>query len=302
MTMSTYDDIAEWYDNWVGTHSMREDAYFPAVEALLGELSAQRICDLACGQGRVARHLADLGAAVVGIDLSVKLLAIARRHEEAEPRGIEYRHADARSLDGVTDATFDGVVCHMSLMDIPDLAPTLLSVARVLRPGGWFVFSILHPCYHTSRSGEIDSPEGPVRTIGRYFDEGHWRSDTRTGPPGKVGAYHRTLSTYINAVTDAGLLLERASEPGPTGSSVDTPSLSAAQRPVWEEVPAVLVVRCRKGALYGTPCRGAAARVPGDHLQSEKGAEVHRREEQQGTCHNHGKKQVAPPPGMAHPP
>jgi ubiquinone/menaquinone biosynthesis C-methylase UbiE len=244
--MSTYDDIAEWYDEWVGTHSMREDAYFPAVEALMGDVTGRRICDLACGQGRVARYLADLGASVVGIDLSAKLLAIARRHEDAEPRGIEYGHADARTLNGLADASFDGVVCHMSLMDIPDLEPTLHSAARVLRPGGWFVFSILHPCYHTPQSGEIESPEGTVRTVARYFVEGYWRSDTRAGPPGKVGAYHRTLSTYINAVTDAGLAVERAGEPRHAGGSFYSPSLSGAGRPVWEEVPAVLVVRCSK--------------------------------------------------------
>jgi 2-polyprenyl-3-methyl-5-hydroxy-6-metoxy-1,4-benzoquinol methylase len=157
---STYDDIAEWYDSWVGTHAMREDAFFPAVEALMkealtsafggGEVAGRRICDLACGQGRVARHLAGLGASVVGIDLSARLLAIAHRHEEAAPGGIEYRLGDARNLDGVADGTFDGVVCHMALMDIPDLAPTLRSVVRLLRPRGWFVFSILHPCYHTA--------------------------------------------------------------------------------------------------------------------------------------------------------
>lgn len=246
--MSTYDDIAEWYDAWVGPHSMAEDAFFPAVEALMGDVAGRRICDLACGQGRVARHLADRGASVVGIDLSEKLLAIARRHEEARHRGIEYLHADARNLEGVEDAMFDGVLCHMALMDIPELAPTLRSVARVLRPGGWFVLSILHPCYHTARSGESELPEGSVRTIGRYFEEGHWRSDTRPGPPGKVGAYHRMLSTYLNALSDAGLTLERASEPSSHPDVADSPSLAGSGRSVWKEVPAVLVLRCRKGA------------------------------------------------------
>lgn len=248
MPASSYDAIAEWYDTWVGSHPMGEDAFFPAVEALMGDVVGQRVCDLACGQGRVARHLADAGASVVGIDLSAKLLAVARRHEEAEPRGVEYRHGDARSLDGVADGTFDGVVCHMALMDIPDLDPTLRSVARILRPDGWFVFSILHPCYHTAQSGELALPEGTVRTVGRYFAEGHWRSDTRTGPPGKVGAYHRTLSTYVNVLTDTGLVLEAATEPRASGTAADSPSLSGMGRPVWEEVPAVLVARCRKSA------------------------------------------------------
>ena len=251
MTVSSYDAIAEWYDEWVGSHAMDQDAYFPSFAVLMGAVAGQRICDLACGQGRVARYLSDLGASFVGVDLSEKLLAIARRHEEAAPRGIEYRHADARTLDGLADDTFDGVVCHMALMDIPDLVPTLRSVARVLRPGGWFIFSILHPCYNTARSGEMELPEGAVRTVGRYFVEGHWRSDSRTGPPGRVGAYHRTLSTYLNALTDAGLTLERATEPRPTEDSPDLPSPLSTSRPVWKEVPAVLAVRCRKGASGG---------------------------------------------------
>jgi ubiquinone/menaquinone biosynthesis C-methylase UbiE len=238
--LSTYDDIAEWYDGWV-SGSIDEDPSVSEVQALMGDVAGQRICDLACGQGRVARHLAERGARVVGIDLSAKLLEIARRHEASEPRGIEYIHADARSLPGIADGAFEGVLCHMALMDIPDLVPTLHTVARILRPRGWFVFSILHPCYNTPRSGETASPDGMVRTVAGYFTEGHWQSESRTGPPGKVGAYHRTLSTYLNALTNAGLVLERVSEPRATGSL-------AERRPVWGEVPAVLVASCRKGA------------------------------------------------------
>ena len=128
--MQTYDDIAEWYDEWIGTHDMREDPYFPAAEALIGEVGGQRICDLACGQGRVARHLARMGATVVGIDLSAKLLEIARRNEESDPRGITYVHADVRSLDDdELLGKFDGVMCYMALMDIADLAPAFASVS-----------------------------------------------------------------------------------------------------------------------------------------------------------------------------
>jgi ubiquinone/menaquinone biosynthesis C-methylase UbiE len=238
--MSAYDEIAEWYDEWVGPQSVEEDPAFRVVESLMGEIAGQRICDLACGQGRASRRLAELGAEVVGVDLSGKLLEIARRYEAAEPRGIDYIQADARSLDGVADRAFDGVVCYMALMDIPDLAPALQSVARVLRPGGWFVFAILHPCFNTARSGEMESPEGWLRTVGSYFVEGWWRSDTRTGPPGKVGSYHRTLSTFVDSLGDAGFALERVSEPRFT-------DVQAGRRPIWAEVPAILIVRCRMG-------------------------------------------------------
>jgi len=246
LSMKTYDDIAEWYDQWLGTHSMSEDPYFPPVEALMGKISGQRICDLACGQGRVARHLARLGAVVVGVDSSAKLLAIARGHEESSPLGIRYLLGDAQSLEEPVLGQFDGVLCFMALMDIPELTPTLQSVARILRPGGWFIFSILHPCFHTSQSGEVETSEGTARTIRQYFEEGYWRSDTRTGPPGRVGAYHRTLSTYINSLTDAGLQLLRSCEPGGISQIVNSPSHAGSSRPVWQEVPAVLVVSCQK--------------------------------------------------------
>jgi ubiquinone/menaquinone biosynthesis C-methylase UbiE len=246
LSMKTYDDIAEWYDQWLGTHRMSEDPYFPAVEALLGEISGQRICDLACGQGRVARHLASCGAVVVGIDSSAKLLAIARGHEESDPLGITYVLGDAQRLDESVLGQFDGVLCFMALMDIPELIPTIQGVARILRPGGWFIFSILHPCFHTSQSGELETPEGAARTIRHYFEEGYWRSDTRTGPPGRVGAYHRTLSTYINSLTEAGFQVIRACEPGAGSQVVNSPSHAGSSRPVWHEVPAILVMSCQK--------------------------------------------------------
>lgn len=249
MTSAAYDAIAEWYDTWIGPDALVNDPYYPAAETLMGEVAGRHVLDLACGQGRVARHLAERGARVVGVDLSAKLLAIARRHEAEAPRGIAYLRADARDLAGVADGMFDGVLCFLALMDIAELEPTLGSVARVLRPGGWFVFAILHPCFHTARSGEMETPEGMVRTVGRYFEEGHWRAESRSGPPGKVGAYHRTLATYVNALADAGLALERLAEPHPTsavGADAQAPAFEV--RPVWREVPAVLVARARRSS------------------------------------------------------
>jgi hypothetical protein len=90
---------------------------------------------------------------------------------------------------------------------------------------------------------------GVVRTVGRYFLEGYWRSDTRPGPPGKVGAYHRTLSTYVNTLSDVGLQVVRLSEPRMDADLPQSPSLSLSARPVWAEAPAVLVALCRKRAL-----------------------------------------------------
>lgn len=204
---------------------------------LLGDVAGRRVCDLACGQGHAARWLAAHGAEVVGLDISTRLLAIARRHEREEPRGIAYVRADAQGADALAGEAFDGVLCNGALMDIALLEPTVRGAARILRPGGWMVFSVTHPCFKAPRTGElVDHVTGSVRrTVGGYFEEGYWDGPGRINPSLPVGAYHRTLSTYVNTLADAGLVLERMREvPRSDGS------------PVWREVPQMLYARCHR--------------------------------------------------------
>ncbi len=238
---AAYDEIALWYDEAirVGPQALFHDLVVPPLLDLAGDLGGRRVCDLACGQGIVARRLAKLGADVVGVDVSEKLLDIARDRERAEPLGISYLRDDARSLGSIADAVFDGVACNLALVDIPDLDACLRSVARVLRPQGWFVFSITHPCFLTPASRWVqEGTSGTVRReVGGYFAEGFWRSDYAEGVRGKVGSHHRTLSTYFGALAHAGLAVERLAEPRPTRRIVE-------RFPGYKEVPPFLVARC----------------------------------------------------------
>jgi len=234
MRQTPYDEVAEWYDGFVA--SPLHDGARASLFDLLGEVAGQRVCDLGCGQGVVSRRLAERGARVIGVDLAARLLEIAQRHERNEPRGVAYLYGDAQSLGAVRDACFDGVVCHLALMDIPNLDAALGTVGRILRPGGWFAFTIVHPCFQTPHSDWLTLPDGQIaRGVSGYFAEGFWRSENREGVRGKVGAYHRTLSTYLNALTPAGLSLEKASEPQET-----------------REVPWLFLGRCRKAEVTDT--------------------------------------------------
>lgn len=240
MTISRYDQIANWYDESIRSGSLIHDLVVPELLNLAGDIQGQHVCDLACGQGVIARQLAQMGASVVGIDIAAKMLEFAQQHEETEPLGIVYLHDDAQTLSSVADATFDGAICNMSLMDITDIHATFSTVRRILRAGAWFAFSITHPCFQTSASIWTQVEDGSVfREVRGYFTEGFWRSDNPNGVRGQVGAYHRLLSTYLNVLAEAGFLLERTVEPQATGQI-------AASIPGYAEVPAAFLIRCKR--------------------------------------------------------
>lgn len=260
MTDAPYDAIAGWYAGFI-TRPLFTDLVHPAVLSLVGEVAGLRILDLACGQGHLARELAAHGAIVTGVDLSEGMLAIAREAEEATPLGIQYVLEDAASLCSLPESAFEGVLCVMALMDMPDLDAVLHAVRRVLKPGGWFVFAITHPCFQTPRSASVATERGMVRTVAGYFEEGFWRSSNPDGVCGRVGAHHRTLGTYLNALIDAGFTLERMIEP-------QASARVAADFPGYEIVPGILAARCvdeesclRQRGTSGTGARRRVSRV-----------------------------------------
>jgi ubiquinone/menaquinone biosynthesis C-methylase UbiE len=96
----------------------------------------QRWLDVACGTGRVTELLAATGATVVGVDLSPALVETARERAAALDLEIEYRVGDCERLDGIDDASFDGVTSAVGIMFAPDHAATAKQLARVVKPGG----------------------------------------------------------------------------------------------------------------------------------------------------------------------
>jgi ubiquinone/menaquinone biosynthesis C-methylase UbiE len=244
---ATYNDIAEWYDRYLDERPIYYEVLRPSVLDLAGGLQGTAVCDLACGQGWVARDLARRGARVTGLDLAHNLLALARRYEEQEPLGIVYLEGDAQYGDPLPDGGFSGCVCIMALTNIPDLAAVFGTVRRILVPGGWLVFAIPHPCFDTPDAvwTELRDPAHPVgRVVTGYFDERRWlasgQSDAR-GVRGRVAEYHRMLSTYLNTISTAGLILERMVEPRASAAQ-------AEQNPGAREIPRLLLVRARRGA------------------------------------------------------
>lgn len=123
-------------------------------------------------------------------------------------------------------------------MDIPDLGATLKAIARVLKPGGWFVWVIGHPCVLVPDAQRASMPDGrPAMAVTGYFNERFWRSSNPKGVR-RSGNHHRTLSTYLNALSAAGFALELAAEPMASEQL-------ALQQPLYTEVPIFFAARSR---------------------------------------------------------
>jgi SAM-dependent methyltransferase len=245
MTGSRYDAVADFYE---ASFSDLTDPVMLALLDNLGPPAGLRLLDIACGHGRVTRELARHGATVTGVDLSRALLDKAEAVEAAEPLGVQYVHGDAASVAGLHDAAFDAVVCNFGLSDIDNLDGALATVHRALRPGGSFVFSILHPCFPGTAT-----MSGSWPSTGRYYDEGYWLADgAASSLRRQVGANHRTLSTYLNTLNRHGLRLTELSEPAPPFEWTTNDRRDSVRFPVF------LVARCGKGHSGPPASRGSA--------------------------------------------
>jgi SAM-dependent methyltransferase len=231
MTQTIYDKHQQFYIDFVDRMMAAETGFWPVMfsryEVLLGsKLPGAKVCDVACGEGYLSRHLNGLGAGeVVGVDLSAALIETAVQRS-ASPR-LTYQVDDAQQLNSLSNASFDIVVSQMALMDIPDHRAMFTAVRRILKLGGVFLFSLLHPCFETpfqlpdERPTIEDEDGNPVAFIvRRYGSEGYWQSGG-DGVRGHMGAYHRMLSTYINDLIAAGFRIDRIEEPLVEGGGLE---------------------------------------------------------------------------------
>jgi ubiquinone/menaquinone biosynthesis C-methylase UbiE len=205
----------------------------PAVRALLPPLLGVSAVDLGCGDGELCRELLAGGAAsVMGVDPSAKMLDLARQRTDDER--ATYIQAFAEDVHLPPDS-IDLVASSLAFHYIEDMATLLRHIAGWLRPGGTMVASMEHPIRTSAPDRRADDLYG----VDDYAAEG--RRDTSWYRDGVV-KYHRRISTIVNTVLDAGLVIRRVDEPVPTEASRrERPDLERHVRR-----PALLVVAADK--------------------------------------------------------
>ncbi|OJF13986.1 class I SAM-dependent methyltransferase [Couchioplanes caeruleus] len=176
---------------------------------LLGDVRGRRVLELGCGAASAARWLDGQGADVVAMDLSGGMLRHAQQASDRAGVRVPLVQADALALPFAT-SVFD-VVCTAfgAVPFVADSAAVMREVARVLRPGGTWVFSITHPM----RWIFLDEPgEEGLRAIHPYFDRRPYVEQDAAGMPTYV-EQHRTLGDRIRELVAAGFVLTDLIEP-----------------------------------------------------------------------------------------
>lgn len=239
-----WDAVATWYDGWMGESGSdhHRKLAIPTVLDLLQPQPGEHILDIGAGQGVLAPYLADDRVTYTGIDISPKLLKIARRRHGKVGRFLQ---GDARHLHTIHElegGTFDGIVFLLSIQDMNPLSQVLQSAAWALRQGGRLVILMTHPCFRIPRQSgwEYDRERGlQFRRIDRYLTP--LPVPMKSHEQGTTISFHRPLSEYINELGACGLLIDYLREvvTYKTGNN-------KAESRAYAEIPLFLGLRARK--------------------------------------------------------
>jgi len=249
-----WDTNAAFWDEQMGKgNTFQLKLIEPNMLSLLNVQPGERVLEIACGNGQLARKLTSLGASVVATDFSSGMLERARAHTEPFNDQIDYRLVDATQtteLHALGAHAFDAVVSSMALMDMSDIVPLFQALPYLLKRGGRFVFSTMHPCFNSNNPtffAEMRDNEGTiVETFGikltRYLESKAYQGLAIIGQPVPQDYFHRPLHELLGEAFRAGLVLDGLLEPRfPNDKS--SPRWSSWLN--YHEFPPVLVARCR---------------------------------------------------------
>jgi SAM-dependent methyltransferase len=195
-----WDAAAEAYSQYVARREetdLQQDALLSRMLDLLGDVEGREVLDAGCGEGFLARVLAARGAHVTGIDVSARLIALARAKNPHD--AIAYHVADLSQPLPAFVNRFDGIGSHLALNDITDHRGFASTLASVAKPGARVVLALYSPYSSVVRGHVAD-----------YFAKGALGRYRTFAEQGIHAHYsHRTLEGYLDAFLSVGLQLAK---------------------------------------------------------------------------------------------
>lgn len=189
------------------------------LKQMLPDFTGKRVLDLGCGYGWHCQYAIEQGAAsVVGVDISQKMLQVAKEKTSPDITYIRESLVDVT----LSDNAFDAVISSLAFHYLPSFEAIVTHVARWLVAGGDFVFSVEHPIFTAQGTQDwYRDADGNILhfPVDRYFDEGQ-REANFLGVT--VKKYHHTLTTYLNTLITHKFDITGIVEPQPSEELLDT--------------------------------------------------------------------------------
>jgi ubiquinone/menaquinone biosynthesis C-methylase UbiE len=165
--------------------------------SMMGDVKGKRILDAGCGPGKEVKILSEMGAEVVGMDISKEMLKIAKKNCEDVEANFILGNIEQTEFP---DHELDIIISLFSILFKKNLESLLKEFHRILKKGGELYIVVPHPTRKM------------VVYTKNYFDSGkHWEQRGKL----RVFNYYRTMEEYINSLVDAGFQIKEIREPKP---------------------------------------------------------------------------------------
>lgn len=202
--MSGWDRAAEKYTE------EQEFSEFSAVNkkvvaARFRRLNGEKLLDLGCGYGFYTDYFRSVGAEAIGIDGSEKMIEMARMKYPLS----DFAVSDITKPLHFADSSFDVVFCNQVLMDIENIDHVFSECSRILKTGGIFYYSIVHPAFYDCDWLKDENGYCCAKSVTKYIEPYHFTQAFW----GETEHFHRPMSYYFNIAAKHGFLLKRAEEP-----------------------------------------------------------------------------------------
>ncbi|MBQ9009756.1 MAG: methyltransferase domain-containing protein [Clostridia bacterium] len=184
----------------------------PILFSMLPDLQGKSVLDIGCGMGQHAKQYSEMGAAsVLGTDISEKMLSYAREHNSA--KNITYLHLAMEQLE-VLDRKFDLITSSLVFDYVEDFDGLMVKIRNLMNDDAKLVFSLSHPIVTAwdgvyDRYTRTETGERLYANLRNYCMEGLRKVDWVVNG---YEYYHRTVSSLINGLISAGLVIEECQE------------------------------------------------------------------------------------------
>ncbi|WP_257280927.1 class I SAM-dependent methyltransferase [Endozoicomonas sp. ISHI1] len=199
-----YEQFARDYEKAIVDNIYNGNLERPSLIAMLPELAGKNVLDLGCGPGVYAEYLLNQGASVTAVDVSQEMIKIVI--EKLGDKVQAYPQDLSRGLPQEKDASYDIIICPLTVHYIEDVSLLFGDVKRLLKQGGVFIFSTHHPV--------VDLEVSPS---GNYFQKELVTEEWDTvGHLVEVSFYRRSLTEWFESLASVGLCVTQLSEGKPT--------------------------------------------------------------------------------------